>query len=82
MTKDKHSFEEDLEKLQKIVDELAKGKLTLAESIKKYEEGVKLIKECSLRLNEAQRKVQLLTKKNGKFSLEDFDEEELAEEEK
>jgi exodeoxyribonuclease VII small subunit len=75
MTKNKHSFEEDLERLQKIVDELASGRLTLAESIKKYEEGVKLTKECSSRLNEAQRKVQLLTKKNGKFSLENFDEE-------
>jgi len=72
MNKEKQSFEEDLKKLQKIVEELAGGKLTLGESLKKYEEGIKLAQGCSSVLNEAQRKVELLMKKEGKYSLENF----------
>lgn len=70
----KQQFEEDVAKLQKIVDELASGKLTLGESLKKYEEGVKLAKNCAATLQDAERKVELLMKKNGKFSLEEFEE--------
>ena len=71
----KQQFEEDVLKLQKIVDELASGKLTLGESLKKYEEGVKLAKNCSSTLQDAERKVELLMKKNGKFSLQKFEEQ-------
>ncbi|MFH1128173.1 MAG: exodeoxyribonuclease VII small subunit [Candidatus Omnitrophota bacterium] len=78
--KDKQSFEEEIKKLQKIVEELSSGKLTLGDSLKKYEEGVKLAQSCSVVLSEAQRKVELLMKKDGKFSLEKLDEE--AEEDK
>jgi len=55
------------------VDELAGGKLTLGESLKKYEEGIRIAQSCSDTLNEAQRKVELLSKKEGKFSAEKFD---------
>jgi len=74
--KDKQSFEDDLKKLQKIVEELGSGKLTLMDSLKKYEEGVKLAQSCSASLNDAQRKVEVLMKKDGKASLEKFSEEE------
>ena len=77
---ERRQFEEDIKKLQKIVDELASGKLTLGESLKKYEEGIKLAKDCQAVLKDAQRKVELLIKKDGKFSLEKFEEEELKEE--
>jgi exodeoxyribonuclease VII small subunit len=80
MTKEKQSFEEDLRRLQKIVEELSSGKLTLGESLKKYEEGVKLAQNCSLMLSEAQRKVELLMKKDGKFSVEGFKDESVKEE--
>jgi len=73
MAKEKQVFEDDIKRLQRIVEELGSGKLTLAESLKKYEEGVKLAQSCSLTLNEAQRKVELLMKKDGKYSLEKFD---------
>ncbi|MDD5408836.1 MAG: exodeoxyribonuclease VII small subunit [Candidatus Omnitrophica bacterium] len=72
--KEKTMFEEDLKKLQKIVEELSGGKITLGESLKKYEEGVKLAQSCSRTLADAQRKVELLMKKDGKFDLEKFDE--------
>ncbi len=77
--KDKPVFEEDLKRLQKIVEELAGGKITLGESLKKYEEGVKIAQACSQTLAEAQRKVELLMKKDGKFSLEKFDDSDIEE---
>lgn len=80
MTKEKQSFEEGMKKLQRIVEELASGKLSLGESMKKYEEGVKLAQECSAVLNEAQRKVELLMKKEGKYVLEKFNETQTEEE--
>ena len=67
-------FEEDLKKLQKIVEELSSGKITLGESLKKYEEGVKIAQSCSQALEEAQRKVELLMKKDNKVSFEKMDE--------
>jgi len=81
MAKEKQDFEAEMQRLQKIVEELSGGKLTLGESLKKYEEGVKLAQSCSAALSEAQRKVELLMKKDGKFSLEKF-EESGSEEEK
>jgi len=71
--KEKSIFEEDLKKLQKIVEELSGGKITLGESLEKYEEGVKLAQSCCQTLSDAQRKVALLMKKDGKFDLEKFD---------
>lgn len=75
MTKDKQVFEDDLKRLQKIVEELSSGKLSLGDSLKKYEEGVRLAQSCSQVLNDAQRKVELLMKKDAKFSLEKFEDE-------
>lgn len=77
--KEKPVFEEDLKKLQKIVEELSSGKITLGESLKKYEEGVKIAQSCSLALSAAQRKVELLMKKDGKLTLEKFDDSDLEE---
>jgi exodeoxyribonuclease VII small subunit len=71
--KEKQTFEDDFKRLQKIVEELAAGKLTLGESLKKYEEGIRLAQSCSGMLSDAQRKVELLMKKEGKYALEKFD---------
>lgn len=74
-------FEEALKRLEKIVEDLEKGTLSLDESLKKYEEGVKLSLVCSKRLDAAQKKVEILVKKEGgKFELKPFEEEEKAEE--
>ena len=72
--KEKQSFEDDLKRLQKIVEELSSGKLSLGESLKKYEEGIKLAHSCSSLLEDAQRKVESLMKKDGKYTLEKFEE--------
>lgn len=79
MIKEKVPFEEDLKKLQKIVEELSSGKITLGESLKKYEEGVKIAQSCSATLAQAQRKVELLMKKDGKLVLEKFEDTNIEE---
>ena len=73
-------FEEALKKLEKIVDDLENGELSLDEALKKYEEGVKLAQSCSQTLSAAQRKVELLMKKDDKFDLEKFDDADTGEE--
>ena len=71
-------FEEALKKLEKIVSDLEAGKLALDESLRKYEEGVRLAQACSKILESAQKKVEVLAKKDGAFQLEPFDEEDAA----
>jgi len=69
-------FEDAMKKLEKIVDELENGSLGLDESLKKYEEGVALSQFCTKKLNEAQKKVQILSKKgSGALEMKDFKEE-------
>jgi exodeoxyribonuclease VII small subunit len=77
--KEKALFEEELKKLQKIVEDLSSGKITLGESLKKYEEGVKIAQSCSQTLSDAQRKVEQLMKKDGKITLEKFEDAETEE---
>ena len=67
-------FEEMMKKLEQIVGELESGDMPLEESLKKYEEGVKLIQVCRKRLDETKRKVDVLIKKDGKSTLEPFKE--------
>ena len=69
-------FEEALKRLEKIVGELESGKLSLDESLKKYEEGVRLSRSCHKTLQTAQKKIQVLTKKGEGFELKPFREPE------
>ena len=74
-------FEKALERLEKIVDDLESGSLSLEDSLKVYGEGVKLIKMCRKKLNEAQKKIEVLVKEEGNigtkpFSIKEEDEEE------
>lgn len=74
-------FEEALKKLEKIVEDLERGTLSLDESLKKYEEGIRLSQICSKRLDAAQKKVEILVRKEGgKFELKPFEEKEISEE--
>lgn len=66
-------FEEALKKLEQIVEGLEQGKISLEDSLKKYEEGIKLAKFCSEKLQEAEKKIEILTKDNsGKLKREPF----------
>lgn len=53
-------FEKKLSRLEQIVQNMEKGDLALEDSLKLFEEGVKLSRECHQRLNEADAKVKLL----------------------
>ena len=70
------SFEEQMENLEKIVGELEKGDLNLDDSVTKFEEGIKISKECSKTLEEAQKKITMLIDNNGEVKEEEFKTEE------
>ena len=70
-------FEKKLTRLEEIVQKMEKGDLALEESLKIFEEGVKLSRECHARLNEAEEKVKKLVSfdAGGKAVTEDFEPE-------
>lgn len=71
-------FEKKLERLESIVQKMEKGDLALEESLKLFEEGVRLSRECQSRLNEAEAQVRKLVgfDEKGAPVTEDFTEEE------
>ena len=69
-------FEAALARLEEIVQELETGDLPLEQSLKFFEEGIKLSRICNKRLEEAERKVDILLKdKSGNMIAEPFEEE-------
>jgi exodeoxyribonuclease VII small subunit len=71
------NFEGSLAALEKIVRELERGDLPLEESLKLFEQGVKLSRECQERLNQAERRVEVLLRDTeGRPTLTAFDDEE------
>ena len=87
MTTGKHSdkqpgFEKSLERLETIVREMEGGELSLEKMMKHFEEGMSLVGICSTKLNEVERKIELLVKQGGQTTLAPFaTPEEPAEEE-
>ena len=70
----KVSFENSMKKLETVVSKLEGDEVSLEESLKLFEEGVKLMRFCHLRLNEIEEKVQILVadeSESGGF-LEEF----------
>ncbi len=73
-------FEEALKKLEKIVEDLEKGDLSLDEALKRYQEGIELSRLCSQRLENARKKIDVLGKnKKGEFELKPMDEAKIQE---
>lgn len=69
-------FETAIARLEEIVETLEKGELPLEQSLKLFEEGIKLSRICSARLEEAERKVEVLLKdKAGNLVKKPFDED-------
>lgn len=58
----KNSFETSLSSLEKVVRKLEEGDLTLEESLKLFEDGVRLSRECQERLSQAERRIEILMK--------------------
>lgn len=67
-------FDKKLNRLEEIVSKMESGSLSLEDSLKHFEEGVKLSRECNSQLNEAEQKVKVLLglDTEGKPVLEDF----------
>jgi len=76
-------FEEALKKLEKIVGELEDGNLSLDDALERYEEGIRLAKMCSKKLEVAKKKVEILLKsEDGSVELKPFDEKLVEEDNK
>ncbi len=74
--KKSYPFEESLNKLEGLVEKMESGDLSLEDSLKTFEEGIKLTRECQQALKQAEQKVNLLIEKNGSAESEPFDERE------
>jgi exodeoxyribonuclease VII small subunit len=66
-------FEESLQRLEKVVAELEKGDIPLEKSLGLFEEGMRLSHACRKELEEAEGKVEILLKQNGKLQAEPFE---------
>ena len=68
-------FEAALEDLELVVEQLETGELSLEDSLDAFEKGVGLVKYCNQKLDEVEKKVELLVKdKEGKLQLKTFEE--------
>ncbi len=80
MAEKKQTFESSLKELERIVRRLEEGELPLEDSLKLFEDGVKLSRECQERLNQAERRIEILLKdENGNPNLEIIKAEDLRE---
>ena len=66
-------FEECLQRLERIVQELEKGEVSLEKSLTLFEEGMQLSSACRKELEQAEGRVEVLLKKNGKLQAEPFE---------
>lgn len=69
------NFEKALERLETIVKEMEAGSLGLEQMMQRFVEGQKLVAVCSRKLNEVERKIEVLAKKGDDFKLQPFDAE-------
>jgi len=69
----KKTFESALGRLEKITEDLEDGELSLENSLKKFDEGIKLAGYCNEQLTEARAKVELLLEKEGKIEAVPFE---------
>ena len=70
------TFESSLEELERIVRELEQGELPLEKSLELFEQGVKLSRECQDRLNQAERRIEVLMRDNqGRPTVKSFEAE-------
>ncbi|MEI8573027.1 exodeoxyribonuclease VII small subunit [Methylomonas sp. LW13] len=73
--KNASQFEEAMEELEKLVELMERGDISLEESLKSFERGIRLTRTCQQALQDAEQKVQILLEKNGQQTLEPFTDE-------
>ena len=66
-------FEKALGRLEQIVQKLEEGSLDLDESLKIFEEGIKLTHLCTKKLSKSEKKIQILMKQEGEVTLQPFE---------
>ncbi len=65
------SFEENINELENIVNELEKGDLNLDDTMKKFEKGIAISQNCNKILEEAEKKITILLNQDGEIKEED-----------
>lgn len=71
----KEKFEDALEKLENIVREMEAGEMPLDSALKSFEEGVRLIRFCSAKLEDTRRRVEQLLEKENSLHIKNFQDE-------
>ena len=66
------NFEKSLKTLEKIVEDMETGELSLEQSLTAFEKGVKLTKDCQTALSQAEQRVQILMEQQGEETLQPF----------
>jgi exodeoxyribonuclease VII small subunit len=69
----KEKFEDALEKLEDIVRKMESGDMPLDEALKSFEEGIKIIRFCSAKLDETERRVEMLLGKEDSLQVKRFE---------
>ena len=72
---DTPTFEDALGQLEKLVDSMEQGEMSLDDSLKAFEEGIKLTRKCQKSLDEAEQKVKILLENTPDAELEPFENE-------
>ncbi|GAA0793924.1 exodeoxyribonuclease VII small subunit [Marinobacterium sediminicola] len=68
-------FEQSLQQLEGLVEQLEQGDLPIEEALKAFEQGIRLTRDCQTILQQAEQKVQLLTEQDGEIHASDFPEQ-------
>ncbi len=72
MAKTTFHFEQSLAELESLVERMESGEMTLEDSLKAFEQGIKYTRDCQNALSKAEQKVQLLLQKNGQMEAQPF----------
>lgn len=70
------NFEQSLQQLEQLVQKMESGDMALEDSLKAFEEGVGLVRQCQQSLSEAEQRVQMLITRQGKSDLVPFEADE------
>lgn len=72
-TSDQPNFEKALERLETIVHEMEAGSLELDKMMQRFEEGMSLVKFCTEKLNEVEKRIEILVQREGRTVAEPFE---------
>ena len=72
----KSNFEASMKELETLVERMEAGEISLEDSLKDFERGIELTRNCQSALKEAEQKIQILMEKNGQSTLTSFESEE------